>query len=190
MILRLLMLALCFVSLPAYAASPQPVFHGFVWGVSPQDVQRFETAMLYDAQDNMLSFFEDTKEGRKIYRYDFNNKKLWRIRVTYQELYRPVPKQILDLAADDKAALQKEYGTPDRDQLIWSDNYYRRYGKLFERAFAMGLVRIEAEWHRDQTRILFDAYKGEYAYEIRTIFEKRDASKEADQAFEFLKYNE
>lgn len=188
--MRLALVLTVLLALPASAmAQGKPVFRNFIWGVSPQDVRKFETAMYYDDKDG-LTFFEDTAIGRVIYRYDFRDDKLWRIRKEYMQFDRPTTKAVLDIVSDEKAKLEKKYGKPVRDDLFWIDRSWRRYGPYFERAFAMGKVRIEAEWQVEDTGILMKSYHSDPFFELTTTYENKTASEEAAQSFDLFKFNE
>ncbi len=175
------------LSAPAQAATS---YRNFVWGVSPADVKKFESAINYDDKDGTLSFFEDTSVGRNVIRYDFRDDKLWRIRVGYQELHRPYINQILDIAADEQAKLTKKFGKPVNEKLVWKDLWYKRYAKLFERAFGMGKVTIESEWQNEDTNVVFRAYKGDPYYEVGYTLENRAAAAEAVQGLLPFTFNE
>ena len=164
-------------------------FRGFIWGVSPEDVRAYEKAVYYDDRDG-LSFFEDVDGTRRIYRYDFRNDKLWRVRVSYMELHRPYTRQILDIVADAQNQLEVKYGKPVREGLVWTDNRYRRYGQLFDRAFAMGHVRIEADWQTKDTAVEMRAYKGDPYYELRYIIENRVPANAAEPTFTPFTFNQ
>lgn len=190
--MRLLMLTLLFFGLCAGSAMAQgikPVYRNFIWGASPEDVRKYETAMFYD-DSNGLSFFEDTNIGRMVYRYDFNGGKLWRIRVQYMEFHRPSPKAALDVVADEKQKLEKQYGTPVRDGLVWKDSTWRNAAPWFERGFAMGKVRIETEWQLNDTNILFTAFHNGTFYDLSYRLENKAAVDEAGQGFDLFKFND
>jgi hypothetical protein len=175
------------IALPAQARGD--VFRGFIWGVSPEDVRAYEKAVYYDDRDG-LSFFEDIDGARRIYRYDFRDDKLWRIRVSFMELHRPYTQQVLDMIADEQNRLERKYGKPVREGLVWTDNTYRRYGQLFKRAFAMGHVRIEADWQTADTAVQMRAYKGDPYYELQYTIENRAPVNAAEPTFQPFTFNE
>lgn len=171
------------------AQEVSPVFRGFVWGVSPAEVKKFEKAVFYDDR-NGLSFFEDTKKGRIVYRYEFNDEKLWRIHARYMDFHRTTKRAALDAVIDEKLQLEKKYGKPVRDDLVWLDSAYRNIGPWFERAFGMGKVRIETEWQTADTHVFFQAFYDGVYYNLSYSLESRKADEEADQGFQMFNFND
>lgn len=174
---------------PSFAQSIKPVFRNVIWGASQEDVRKYETALFYDDRDG-LSFFEDTNVSRMVYRYDFREGRLWRIRVNYMDFHRTSPHEVLSVVADEKIRLEKQYGTPVRDGLIWLDSSYRNVAPWFERAFAMGKVRVETEWQTQDTHILFKALHNGSGYDLSYTLEHKTEADEAAQPFEVLKFND
>lgn len=171
------------------APAKADVFRGFIWGVSKDDVRAYEKAVYYDDRDG-LSFFEDINGTRRIYRYDFREDGLWRVRVNYMALHRPYTQEVLDIVADQQRSLSDKYGAPAREELVWMKNRYRRYSQLLSRAFAMGDVRIETDWQNADTLVRMRAYKGDPYYELQYVIEKRAPANAGGTAFQPFIFNE
>jgi hypothetical protein len=165
------------------------VFRNFVWGVTPEEVKKMETAELYDERGG-LTYFEDIGRDRLIYRYEFSEGKLSRINVRFMEFHRTTPRAVLDVVADEKIKLEKKFGVPMRDALVWLDSSYRNIPQWFERAFAMGKVRIEAEWQTGNTYVLLQAFHNSYNYELSYTLENKNIVDDVDQGFQLFNFNE
>jgi hypothetical protein len=159
-----------------YGSPPQPVampemadgiFRNFVWGVSKQDVRKFENARFYKEEDNSLYFLEQPskRDFRRIIRYDFRDGKLWRASYEFQELDTPNADTIMEIQEDVKRALAAQYGEPDEENFIWRDPYYRRYPQFWGRALLGQQLRLETLWEKGETKVVLKCrFEGPHYY--------------------------
>jgi hypothetical protein len=72
-----LALTLLVCALPASANEMSPLRH-FLWGTTPEEVRKFETATFYN-KDETSEFYVEPLDGyNRTIRYDFRDGKLWR----------------------------------------------------------------------------------------------------------------
>lgn len=177
--LRFLILALlCFFP---FAAKADPVvdigqgaFRYFVWGVSPEDVKKFETAGFYKEEGGSLYFLElpNPKDFRRLIRYDFEDGKLWRGSYDYQELKDPNPGRFLDMYEDVKRMISKAYGDPAKVDYIWKDPLYKNYPQFWGRALLSGDLKFYTEWDDRGTKAYLTLAYEKPVYKIIFTAEK------------------
>ncbi len=148
---------------PRPIAMPQTsdgIFRGFIWGVSPADVRKYETAQYYNAETGVLFFIElpSHKDYRRLIRYDFLDQKLWRAQYTLQDLNDADPNVILNLYEDFKRALVKQYGEPIQEGMIWKPSPYRDHPKFWGRALLSKDLQMRTIWEKDGTRVVLENY--------------------------------
>lgn len=156
------------IALPARAQDSGD-FRGFVWGVTPGDVQKYETAKFYKEQDGSLYFLErpSKKDFRRMIRYDFKDGKLWRGDYEYQEYSEPDSNAPLNRYEDMVRLLEKEYGKPGADDFLWKDKTYYGYPKFWGRALRSGDLVRRTTWLFGETRIVAELYFSKPYYALR-----------------------
>jgi len=177
--------------LPLLIAAPQAraaqeVFHHFVWGVSREDVLKFETAVFYQTLDGSLYFVEDGTD-KKVIRYDFQGNKLWRIREYYSELHKPNPQMVMNMLIDVSNRLKSRYGAPQKEELIWKDRTYRNYPQFYARAYGMGDLTFRTTWENDVSVITLESYYDGEFYQLGTTLQDKKTAPEAASGQEIFK---
>lgn len=132
------------------------IFRHFIWGASPEDVKKFETASFYKEEGGSLYFVEQPGGGtdfRRLIRYDFRNGKLWRGNYEYQELSESTTDAVVDRYKLLKSMLASDYGAAPFEQTIWKDKFYRKYPKFWARAILSGDLKLRASWTLPDTRV-------------------------------------
>lgn len=149
----LLIIALIVMAAPAYAAGNN--FRNFIWGATPDDVLKFETAKYYKTENGSLYFVDlpSKDDFRRVVRYDFQNDKLWRGSYEYQELKNPNPNRILERYEDFKVELQKQYGEPTDELFIWKSKLYRNYPQFWGRALLSKDLKLRTEWELPDNKV-------------------------------------
>jgi hypothetical protein len=152
----MLCVLLCGFAAPAMA---QSAYRNFIWGVSPQDVKKFEKAAFYKEENGSLYFLEMRNKTRVLLRYDFQDGKLWRARHEYVELFNSTPHNLLSNILAEEESLSKIYGSPVRQQLIWKDDLYKNYPQFWGRAYGSRDLRFETQWQKDDTQVVLESYR-------------------------------
>lgn len=191
--LRVLIFALlCFWP---FAAKADPVvdigqgtFRYFVWGVSPEDVKKFETAGFYKEEGDSLYFLElpGPKDFRRLIRYDFENGKLWRGVYDYQELKNPNPGRFLDMYEDLKRMVSKSYGDPVKVDYIWKNQFYKNYPQFWGRSLLSGDLKFYTEWKTGETKAYLTLAHEKPVYKIVFTAEKAGTAPETVAPDNFL----
>lgn len=180
----LILRALVFVfallfSLPALAQEVVPgqqSFRYFIWGVTPADVQKFETAKYYKEENGSLYFLElpSPKDFRRMIRYDFQDGKLWRGVYSYEELRDPHPLRILDIYEGVKKSLNNVYGEPGKEDYIWNNPTYKNYPEYWPRALGAGELNFHTEWKSPDSKVVLELAYGTPSYNLVYSAQKLD----------------
>ncbi len=147
-------------------------FRNFIWGVSQEDVLRFETAPFYKQEAGSVFFLEQPDGFRRLIRYDFDSNQLVRAKMEYQDLTLPDGQDILDLYVDEKTHLTKDYGTPPHEEMIWRDKTYANFPKFWARALLSGDLRITSTWILGGTKVTLQTYHDGDFYKLFYTAEK------------------
>lgn len=174
-----LIAAILVFAAPAMAKERSPLRH-FVWGASPEDIRKYETGTYFkseDGSDYYVEPFEDfyKREFYRTIRYDFKDGKLWRGQYSYDRLHEPNPMSIFERAADFKIALEKIYGKPTTDTLIWKNERYRKYPSLLGSALRSGHLVVETTWKLPDTQVVMQVYNDGTVYQLTYTAEKIEA---------------
>ena len=182
--MAVLLLFLC-----APARADDGVFRHFVWGVSEADVMKFETATFYKKEGDSLFFLEQPDRFRRLITYDFKGGKLWRARFEYVELHDPDPQKIIDLYDGEERALEKKFGRPVSEDLLWTDRTYRNYPQFWGRALLSGNLKFRTRWQTQGTDIELQTYNGEDFYQIFYVMQKSQG-KDLTQSNDILNFQQ
>ncbi len=164
------------MAIPAMAqTAPRADFRNFIWGASPQDVRQFESAVFYKEENGSLFFLEQPDEFRRLIRYDFADGKLWRARYEFVEFNIPDSAAVLDKLADFQASLEKQYGKPTKEQMIWGNRLYRDYPQFWARSLLSGDLKFHTEWVFGSTRVILECFHGDLFFQLYYTAEKVDA---------------
>lgn len=185
--LRLIPLALVLLSFaaPASAKELSPLRH-FVWGATPEDIRKFETATFYNKDATSEYYVERLDEFNRTIRYDFRDGVLWRGYYGYNELDHPDSMTIMRRAADFQIALEQIYGKPTSDELVWKNNRYRGDSRWLGIAMRTGDVKVRVTWLLPGTKVVMESYDNGAAYELGYTAEKYDPPKDMDQSRNIL----
>lgn len=154
----------------------QAQFRYFVWGVSPADVTKFETAKYYKTDGDSVYFLErlEKRDFRRVIRYDFQDGLLWRGQYEFQELTYPDPTLILNMYEDIKRQLVGVYGDPVQDDYFWKDKKYLNHPDYWPRALRMGDLRMKTVWEIEGTKATLILERSEPNYNLVYTAEKFD----------------
>ncbi len=123
-------------------------FRGFVWGVSRQDVKKYETAIFYKEEAEYIYFIEQPSKNdfRRLIRYEFLDNKLIAARYSYEELTTPNPDDIVDFYERFKKKISLSKGSAQDEKFIWRNRIYQRFPEMWNGAIRSGDLKIEAYW--------------------------------------------
>lgn len=178
----LLIAAVLVFAAPAVAKERSALRH-FVWGATPEDIRKFETATFFKSEDGSDYYVEPFEDFYKVefyrtIRYDFKDGKLWRGQYSYDQLHEANPMSIFERAVDFKIALENIYGKPTNDTLIWKKLRYRNYPKMLGSALRSGHVEVETTWKLPDTLVVMRAYNDGTVYQLTYTAEKVEPVKE------------
>ncbi len=173
--------AIMLLAAPASAQERSPL-RKFVWGATPEDIRKFETGTFFKSEggsDYYVEPFEDfyKTEFYRTIRYDFKDGTLWRGKYSYDAFHEPDPMMIFQRADEFKIALEKIYGKPTKDVLIWKNLKYRNYPKLLGAAFRNGDVEIQTTWELPGTLVVMRSYNDGTVYQLTYTAEKIEKEK-------------
>ena len=162
-LLALSVVALCGASSGAEAATD---IRGFVWGVTKEEVRRFEKATFYKEEGDSLFFLEQPDYFRRMVRYDFREGKLFRMRYEYLEFFMPEANDVIGRYIDLKHSLEEKYKTPAKDEMVWKDKTYLRFPQYWPRAFMRRDLAFRSVWEFPDTRIVMETYHEDAPYKL------------------------
>lgn len=152
---------------------------GFVWGVSPADVKKYETVALFDKVDDALFFIDDLHGIKTLISYEFRNDRLWRVTFDMQKDDYPVPQKILEDYMTFQAEITNKVGAPTDEKMIWSRNYYKDKPNRWGLAVYNGDLTLETIWWSNTTKIEQRLGAKDYDYNFKIIYTSRKAMKDA-----------
>ena len=164
-------LLLVMFALPA-VAEIKPVFRNFIWGVGKDDVRAFESARLYKEEVNSLYFVEKPDTFNRTIRYDFRDGKMWRAYYGVTELHYPDPMNIFQEGAKMQVALEKIYGEPSAEEILWIRERYRPYPQRLGVALRSGDVRVRTTWMLPESKVVMEFYHDVLGYQLHYTVEE------------------
>lgn len=175
-----LIIAIVFCAAPALAQETSPL-RRFVWDLTPDEVRKVETGTFYKSEGDSDYYVEPFKnfykpEFYRTIRYDFQGGKLWRGQYSYDALALPDPQLIFDRAADFQIALEKLYGKPSKELLVWKNEKFRRKPRLLGAALREGHLEIRTVWDVADTQVVMRAYNDGTVYQLTYTAEKPGAT--------------
>ena len=164
---RLTVLIFFAVLMVCFAASAKAAdFRGFIWGVSKEDVRKYERAIFYKEEGDSLYFLLQPDYFRRLIRYDFKDGKLFRARYEYVELFTPQSLDIIARYLDLKDKVSKEYKMQPVEDLEWRDKTYANYPQYWPNAFMGRDLIFRATWAFGNTRVLMETYHEKTYYQL------------------------
>jgi hypothetical protein len=160
------------------AASGRTMFRNFIFGVTKQDVRKYESAPFYKEEGDSLFFLYQPDYFRRMVRYDFVDNKLIRMTHDVEELVLPNPYRILEMSQDTQAGLTKLYGDPARQEFFWKDKQYEKVPEAWGRALYSRDLQIQISWDLPDATLVQQTYYDGNQYQIRYVFEQKGAVKE------------
>lgn len=166
-----LTLMMFFIAAPALAQG-KPVFRDFIWGVGKEDVRTFETAKWYKDEENSSFYVEKPDRFRRTIRYDFREGKLWRAYYGWNGLHYADPMKIFEEAAKLQVWLEELYGEPDKEEIEWLNNRYRKQERLLGSALRSGDIRVRTTWTLPDANVVMEFYRDEPNYALHYTVEQ------------------
>jgi len=164
--LRILMfIAALILCAPAHAEEPGG-FRGMIWGVTKDDVKKFERAKFYKEEGARLYYLEKPDHFRRLITYDFTDGKLTGGKFEYVELHVSNPKTIMDMFGQKQIEFEKIYGKPTAEEFSWKNKKYRYYPEFWYRALRSGDLRMRAVWQTGDSRIALETYHDGLFYQL------------------------
>ncbi len=149
----------------AQSVSTQPlgVFRDFIWGVSEEDVRRYETAIFHRKEGNSLLFLlpRDKKfipSLKPMLKYDFKDGLLVSATYDYFELESPDPQRILDLFSKHQYDLTQQFGKPAKEEFSWKNERYKKYPQFWARALYARDLWFKTTWVQGDTEVILQTY--------------------------------
>jgi len=170
--LALCLLLLVITPLPSFAAGDEGVFRGFVWGVTKEDVRKFEKARFYKEEGDALFFLEKPDRFRRLITYRFADGGLIGAKYEMVEYHEPDPQDVLTRSADWTNQLKEKYGEPSAEEMIWKNKFYRTRPNFWFRAMRRGDLRIESKWTISGGGVVMKNYHDGYNYQLYYTVEK------------------
>lgn len=149
-------------------------FRNFVWGVTEEDVMKFETARFYRKEGDSLLFLEQPDKFRRLITYNFKDGKLDNARWEYVELVLPNVQDVVDLYTDMKFRLSKEYGDNYIEEFFWKNKMYAGFPQFWSRAVKSRDLRMQSVWKGKDTSVILQLYYDGYVFQLFYTAEKND----------------
>ncbi len=132
---------------------------GFVWGL-PRSIILEEEKAIFVEESNGALFYVDTIRGiRSSITYEFEDDKLYRVRIFSEKKY-PRPQDRMEDLVKIKRDLVKRFGDPKEEKFEWLNDTDKKYPESWGVAVYRGDLSITINW--DGTRSDVSAYIGSY----------------------------
>ncbi len=137
-------------------------FRNTRWGMSPDEVQRVESANLYGEPGKNPLLFEDTVAGyNMVVVYIFVDQKLVRAKYILNEKHANRNAYISDFRNLGNM-LRKKYGSADKNEKVWSKDLYRDDPSEWGMAIAVGHLMMVKKWDIPRTGLTAIIYGDNY----------------------------
>lgn len=171
-ILLAILLFLAAVPVSARAAGQQIVYRNFIWGVSKEDVRKYETAAFYKEEGDSLYFLYQPDFFRRLIRYDFKDDKLVGVRHEVVELNLPNSSRIVDMAYEEQKNLTDLFGEPSAKDFFWKNRRYEKHPDYWGRALYSRDLRIRITWLPPGAKVVMEAFYDGMQYQIYYTIEQ------------------
>ncbi len=147
------------------------IVRGFIWGIPPSIIQQEETSTALGSEGNAL-FYLDNIDGRKsTIGYEFDDNKLWRVKIFNEKEYVDMLGRIDDLMVTQQRLTEK-FGPPVSEDLLWKDKKEQESPESWGWAVYRGELFFETIWREGNTQV--NAYLGaetRYTPEMTVTYE-------------------
>ena len=170
----LFLIALMLVAAPqALAAGKTMVYRNFIWGVSKEDVRRYEKAVFYKEEGNSLYFLLKPDRFRRMIRYDFKGDKLTGIRFEVVEYREAISGNVVNMFYDVEKELTGFYGPP-KSEAFWKNKRYQKYPAYWGRPLYSGDLRLKNSWNLPDATVEEHAYYDGMMFQLFYTIVKKD----------------
>lgn len=123
-------------------------FRIFVWGVTKEDVKKYETAIFYKEDKDTAYFIEypSKKDFRRLIKYDFIENKLVAARYDFEDFTNPNPDNVVDFYNSFKEKISKSLGVESKEDFIWKTKGYQKFPEYWNGAIRSGDLKIQSRW--------------------------------------------
>ena len=126
----------------------QSDFRGFVWGVSMQDVRKFEKAAFYKEEGDSLYYLEQLSKTDFVrhIRYDFAGDKLVGARYELKNMAFSSPETAVDVYDSIKSKIDRARRVKGEESFVWRNKTYLNYPEFWPRAVRSGDLKMQSHW--------------------------------------------
>lgn len=142
---------------------------GFIWGVPPADVIKYEKVVLYEKVGDTLFFIDNVNGLKTLISYEFYNNRLWRVIFDVLKDEYPQPQRIIDDYVSMEILLNRQYGDFKSRDEKWRDNYYKEKYNHWGLAVYNGHLELRTHWQTPRTDALLSLRAEKYDYKFRVI---------------------
>ena len=171
-----------FVAFPACAQDMVGDVRNFIWGVSKDDVKKFEKVILFEDVDNALFFIDDWDDVKILVGYEFQDDKLFRVSIDFQKPNYPDPAKAVEFYVTRELELDKTLGVKGQQETIWNDYYYANMPNHFPLAVLNGHVELVTKWQTPRSNVTMRMKAEDFNYTHRITYESRVLKEERQEA--------
>lgn len=153
---------------------------GFVWGVKPEDVRKFEQGTFFEEVEGNLFYLDYIARQRTLIEYGFFDKKLWRARLDFQNPFNDSEQSIQEFQKV-QAILDERYG-PSQLDMNWINETYKGFPNRWGHAIYRGDLQIRAVWENDRTSAVMTMKADKYVFEWRLTLTSREGALAVEKA--------
>jgi len=145
------------------STQPLGVFRDFIWGVTEDDVLRYEKATYHKRDGNSLYFLLPRDKTyipslKPMLKYDFKDGGLVSATYDYFDLESPDGQRILDLFTRHQSDLTDQFGKPSKEEFSWKNERYKKFPQFWGRSLYSRDLWLKTTWVQGDTEVVLQAY--------------------------------
>jgi|GEM_PF-2745822 len=125
---------------------------GFIWGLPSSIIKEEEKSIFVEKDGDTLFYVDQIRGIRSSVNYEFDNDKLYRVRIFSEKKYT-VPQNRFEDLVKIKRDLVKRFGEPLEENFEWKDEQSKKYPNEWGWAVYRGQLIVTIKWQDAETDV-------------------------------------
>lgn len=128
----------------------EDVVRGFLWGLPQIAILDNEKGTLISDEGDLIFYLDNVLGARSVIGYEFNDDKLWRVKIFNERKYS-VPQDRIEALLSYQKILEARYGEPLDEQFMWRSEYEKNHPDNWGWAVYRGNLAIKILWQTEDS---------------------------------------